>query len=188
MSKSLAFFMEQTVEMPAPIFSLPALRKRGRKSVAERYFPDGTPRPSRQELLNYVLHHILYQIDPDTGPVFCRHVMKPNRERNRESMYHVVLGPHEWCGVWEIIGNRRMLDLRAVYLERSGGWLPQLVLSPGNYIGVGNLNGVEMDHRALRQALIARGFVDAETFDRFAAPSLADRYFAVRYAKPGIWM
>ncbi|MCY0886109.1 MAG: hypothetical protein OWV35_09550 [Firmicutes bacterium] len=189
LSKSLAFFEGATVEVSVPIFSQPEARKRGRRTRQDALLPDGTPRPSRRELLAYILDHVLYQLDPSVGgPIFCKHIVKPNIERNRESMYHIVLGPVEWSGVWEIVGNRRMLDVRAVSVPGQRHWVPQIILSPGNYVGVDNLNGIELSREALREAMIARGFVDAETFDRFAAPSLAGRYRAIADAVPGIWM
>ena len=116
-SKSLAFFQDgQAVEMSAPIFSHPRNKRRGRRSESDRYFPNGMIKPTRDELLQFILTHVLYQVDATVGgPIFCKHIMKPNRERNRESMYHVVLGPYTWTGVWEVIGNRRMFDIRAEY-------------------------------------------------------------------------
>lgn len=189
-SKSLAFFEDgQAVEMSTPIFGHPKSKRRGRRSDSDRYFPNGLQKPSREELIHYILSHVLYQVDATIGgPIFCKHIVKPNRERNRESMYHVVLGPHPWTGVWEVIGNRRMFDIRAEFLLSEDGWVPQIQLSPGNYIGVDNLNGIELDPTRLRREMIRRGFVMAEEFDRYTGSAPEERYRAIPYATKGIWM
>jgi len=188
-TKSLAFFQDgQVIEMSSPIFAPPRARRRGRRSDSDRYFPNGMMKPTREELLEYILSHVLYQVDATVGgPIFCKHIMKPNRERNRESMYHVVLGPHAWTGVWEVVGNRRMFDIRAEFLPRENTWVPQIQLSPGNYIGVDNLNGIELDPVRLRREMIRRGFATPEEYDRFTG-GLANRYRAISHAVRGIWM
>lgn len=188
-SKSLAFFQDgQAVEMSSPIFTRPRSKRRGRRSESDRYFPNGMMKPTRDELLQFILSHVLYQVDATVGgPIFCKHIMKPNRERNRESMYHVVLGPHTWTGVWEVVGNRRMFDIRAEYLANESTWVPQIQLSPGNYIGVDNLNGIELDPIRLRREMIRRGFASPEEFDRFSG-GLTNRYRAIPFAERGIWM
>jgi hypothetical protein len=187
--KSLAFFADCAVELPGPIFTGPRVGKRGRKPERELYFPNGDRRPDRAELIQYILQHILYQIDPGSdGPVFCKHIEKLNRERNKQSMYHVVLGPPDLSGVWEIVGNRRMFDLRAVYVQSDHTWIPQIVLSPGNYVGVGNLNGVELNAGELRRELLRRGFVTQEELELFMSPLRTKREQALKYARRGIWM
>lgn len=189
MSKSLAFFEGHRVELSSPIFTRPKAKRRGRRSDLERYFPNGMLKPTRAELIQFILTHILYQIDTTVGgPIFCKHVVKSNRERNRDSMYHVVLGPHPWTGVWEVVGNRRMFDIRAEYISSQGIWVPQIQVSPGNYLGVGDLNGIELDPVRLRREMVRRGFVTAEEYDRFASPSEVVRYRAIADAVPGIWM
>lgn len=189
-AKSLAFFGNgQVVEMSTPIFGWPQTRRRGRRSETERCFPNGIEKPSRDDLIQFILHNVLYQIDSSLGgPIFCKHLEKPNRERNRDSMYHVVLGDHSWTGVWEVVGNRRMFDIRAVYMPKENTWVPQIVLSPGNYIGVDNLNGIEMGPEKLRREMIRRGFVTPEEYDCFAGASLPARYRAISCAKRGIWL
>ncbi len=189
-NKSLAFFDNgQAVPMTTPIFQSPRSRPRGRRRDSDRYFPSGEMIPSREELIQYILNHVLYQVDPVLGgPVFCKHIIKPNRERNRESMYHVVLGPAPWTGVWEVIGNRRMFDIHAEYVPDDGAWLPQITVSPGNFIGVGKLNGIEMDPARLRREIIRRGFATPEEYEWFASPYLAMRRLAIARAQRGIWM
>lgn len=190
LNKSLAMFAGgQTVELPSPIFSAPKARRRGRRTGKDLYFPNGQRIPTRDELIAFIVGHVLYQID-DTlgGPIFCKHVIKHNKDRNRDSMFHIVMGAHEWSGVWEVVGNRRMFDVRAVYLPEDQAWVPQVILSPGNYIGVDNLNGIEIGREALRRALIARGFVTAEEYDTYAHPSQPARYEAIARATRGIWM
>jgi hypothetical protein len=187
--RTLAFFADCAVEVPGSIFAGPRAGRRGRKPECERYFPNGERRPDRRELIAYILQHILYQIDPSIdGPVFCKHIQKLNRERNKQSMYHVVLGPPEVSGVWEIVGNRRMFDLRAVYVPQDRTWIPQIILSPGNYVGVANLNGVELSPGELGRELLRRGFVTPEELDRFYSPLRSKREQALRYARRGIWM
>jgi hypothetical protein len=190
LNKSLAFFDGgQTVELSTPIFMLPKSRRRGRRPGSEGYFPNEQKIPSREDLISFIVTHVLYQIDETLeGPIFCKHVIKCNRERNRDSMYHIVLGAHQWCGVWEVIGNRRMFDVRALYLAEEDVWVPQVVLSPGNYIGVDNFNGFELGSQELRREMIQRGFVTAEEYDQFASPSAAVRYRAIPFATRGIWM
>lgn len=189
-NKALAFFDRGlAVEMATPIFSPPRPRRRGRKNERERFFPNGMPVPTRDQLIQYILEHVLYQIDLTVGgPVFCKHIIKQNQDRNRESMYHIVFGPPPWTGVWEVIGNRRMFDVRTVYLEQEETWLPQIVLSPGNYIGVDNLNGIELPFHELRAEMIRRGFTTAEEFDRFSDTTAEGRRRAMRSAVRGIWM
>ncbi|MCL8209250.1 MAG: hypothetical protein K6V97_14450 [Actinomycetia bacterium] len=188
-AKAVAFFSDCAVELPTPIFVASEARRRGRRPAHELYFPNGQRRPTREELLRFILTHVLYQIDPATdGPVFCKHIQRHNPERNKVSLFHIVMGPHEVTGVWEIIGSRRMFDLRAVYLPRQQTWVPQLVLAPGNYVGVGRLNGLELSPRELRSEMIRRGFVTAEELDRFAAATRARRERAIAYAWRGIWM
>lgn len=188
--KSLAFFDGgQTIELASPIFERAKPRRRGRRLRRDCFLPNGQPVPTRDELILYILNHVLYQIDPSLGgPMFCKHVIKHNHDRNRDSMYHIVLGCHQWSGVWEIIGNRRMFDVRPFYLPSEQDWIPQIVLSPGNYIGVGNLNGIELNPRTLRRELILRGFVSPEEYDRYTDTSLAGRRQAIREAVRGIWM
>jgi hypothetical protein len=188
-SKSLAFFTDCAVELPTPIFGGPRAGRRGRKPERDLYFPNGERRPSREDLIQYILHHVLYQIDPGSdGPIFCKHVEKLNRERNKQSMLHVVMGPHHVTGVWEIVGNRRMFDVRAVYVESQGTWIPQIILSPGNYVGVGNLNGIELPPRQLHAEMVRRGYVTEEEVELFCAPSRSQREKACAYARRGIWM
>ena len=190
LSKSLAFFDGgQSVELPTPIFMMPKSRRRGRRPGSDVYFPNGERIPSREELIAFIVQNVLYQID-DTleGPIFCKHVIKCNRERNRDSMYHIVMGAHQWSGVWEVVGNRRMFDVRALYLPADDAWVPQVVLSPGNYIGVDNLNGFELGPKELRREMIRRGFVSPDAYDRFANPSSVVRHQAIAMATRGIWM
>ncbi|MCL4495229.1 MAG: hypothetical protein M1294_10510 [Firmicutes bacterium] len=190
MNKTLAFFQNgQIVPMTTPIFQGPKTRRRGRRREEERHFPNGELIPSREELIQYILSHVLYQIDPVLGePVFCKHIIKPNRERNRESMYHVVLGPPSWTGVWEVIGNRRMFDIHAEYVKEECTWLPQITVSRGNFIGVENLNGIELDSEYLRREIIGRNFVTPDEYDWFASPYVSVRRMAVANAERGIWM
>lgn len=188
-AKAVAFFSDCVVELPTPIFVAGEARRRGRRPAREMYFPNGQRRPNREELLRFILTHVLYQIDPATdGPVFCKHIQRHNPERNKQSLFHIVMGPHEVTGVWEIIGSRRMFDLRAVYLPRQQTWVPQLVLGPGNYVGVGRLNGLEMSPRELRSEMVRRGFVTPEELDRFCAVTRARREQAIAHASRGIWM
>lgn len=189
-TKTLAFFEGgQVIEMATPIFGWPKSRRRGRRSETDRCFPNGMLKPTRDELIHFILNNVLYQVDPSLGgPIFCKHIIKPNRERNRDSMYHVVLGPHPWSGVWEVVGNRRMFDIQALFLHSANTWVPQIVLSPGNYIGVDNLNGIELDPIRLRREMIRRDFVSAAEYDHYANPSLSVRYTAIKSAVPGIWM
>ncbi|PSR33687.1 MAG: hypothetical protein C7B46_08755 [Sulfobacillus benefaciens] len=189
-TKTLAFFEGgQVIEMATPIFGWPKSRRRGRRSETDRCFPNGMLKPTRDELIHFILNNVLYQVDPSLGgPIFCKHIIKPNRERNRDSMYHVVLGPHPWSGVWEVVGNRRMFDIQALFLHSANTWVPQIVLSPGNYIGVDNLNGIELDPIRLRREMICREFVSAAEYDHYANPSLSVRYTAIKSAVPGIWM
>ncbi len=188
-SKSLAFFEDCTVELPSPIFVGPRAGRRGRKPERDLYFPNGERRPTREDLIQYILQHVLYQIDPCwDGPIFCKHVEKLNRERNKQSMLHVVLGPHPVSGVWEIVGNRRMFDVRAVYVPRQRTWIPQIILSPGNYVGVGNLNGVELSSAALHGEMLRRGYVTEDEIRIFGQAARGKRERAVAYARPGIWM
>lgn len=188
MSKSLAFFQGQSLEVSSSIFRSPQPKRRGRRSEMDRYFPNGLLKPTREELIAYILAHVLYQIDHTVGgPIFCKHVVKPNLERNRDSMYHVVLGPHLWTGVWEVVGNRRMFDIRPIYFPEKGSWVPQIQVSPGNYIGVDNLNGIELEPKTLRRQIIERGFVTVEEYDRYAGGPLKNSQ-AIRTAVPGIWM
>lgn len=188
-TKSLAFFADCAVELPGPIFMGPRTGRRGRKPERELYFPNGDRRPDREDLINFILQHVLYQIDPGTdGPIFCKHIEKLNRERNKQSMYHVVMGPHHVSGVWEIVGNRRMFDLRPVYLPSERTWIPQVILSPGNYVGVNNLNGVELSPLELKREMMRRGFATPEEIDRFYSPLRAKREQMVKFARRGIWM
>ncbi len=190
LNKSLAFFDGgQAVELPTPIFMRPKAKRRGRRAGSDAYFPNGDRVPSRDEIIRFIVNHVLYQID-DTleGPIFCKHVIKCNRERNRDSMYHIVMGAHQWSGVWEVVGNRRMFDVRALYLPTDNVWVPQVVLSPGNYIGVDNFNGFEMGPQQLRREMIQRGFVTADEYDHFANPSAVVRHQAITRATRGIWM
>ena len=189
-NKTLAFFQNgQVVPLTTPIFGGPLTKRRGRRREQDRYFPNGTLIPSREELIQYILNHILYQIDPVLGePIFCKHIIKPNRERNRESMYHIILGPSSWTGVWEVIGNRRMFDIHAEYVVSEQSWLPQITVSRGNFIGVGNLNGIELDPMDLRREVIHRQFVTAEEYDWFANPCASVRGMAIARAQRGIWM
>jgi len=192
-AKSLAFFDDCTVELPSPIFVGPKARRRGRRPDREVFFPNGERRPSRDELISFIAEHILYQIDPGSdGPLFCKHLVQRgahgSRERNKQSMYHVVLGPPALSGVWEIVGNRRMFDIRAVYLPQERTWIPQIVLSPGNYIGVSNLNGVELSAGALAREMLRRGFVTPEELDRYYGAARAPRERAIEWAVRGIWM
>ncbi|MHB1955173.1 MAG: hypothetical protein ACYCOU_15680 [Sulfobacillus sp.] len=189
-TKTLAFFEDgQVIEMSTPIFGWPKTKRRGRRSETDRCFPNGVLKPTRDELIQFILNNVLYQVDPSLGgPIFCKHIIKPNRERNRDSMYHVVLGPHPWSGVWEVVGNRRMFDIQAHFLHGANTWVPQIVLSPGNYIGVDNLNGIELDPIRLRREILRRKFASAEEFDYYASPSLAVRYSAIKTAVRGIWM
>lgn len=185
----MAFFADCTVELPTPIFVGAHTGRRGRKPERDMYFPNGERRPSRDDLIRYILQHVLYQVDPGSdGPIFCKHIEKLNRERNKQSMYHVVMGPHHVTGVWEIIGNRRMFDIRPVFLSAEGAWVPQIVLSPGNYVGVGNLNGVELGAAELRREIVRRGFVTLDELDRYCCPLRIKREQAVPYARRGIWM
>lgn len=190
LNKSLAFFDGgQAVELQTPIFMLPKAKRRGRRAISTIYFPNGERIPSRDELIAYIVNHVLYQIDESVdGPIFCKHVIKCNRERNRDSMYHIVMGAHQWSGVWEVVGNRRMFDVRALYLPGDDAWVPQVVLSPGNYIGVDNFNGFEMSSKDLRREMIQHGFVTAEEYDHFANPRASVRYDAIARATRGIWM
>ncbi|MCL4522185.1 MAG: hypothetical protein M1415_11540 [Firmicutes bacterium] len=190
LNKSLAFFDGgQTVELATPIFVVPQSKRRGRRPGSDSYFPNGERIPSRAELIAYIMTHVLYQID-DTleGPIFCKHVIKCNQERNRDSMYHIVMGAHQWSGVWEVVGNRRMFDVRALYLPSDDVWVPQVVLSPGNYIGVDNCNGFELGSKELRREMIQRGLVTPEEYDQFANPSAVVRHRAISRATRGIWM
>lgn len=189
-TKTLAFFDDCTVELPNPIFVGPKVGRRGRRPDRELYFPNGVRRPGRDELIQFIVDHVLYQIDPGSdGPLFCKHVIEHgNRERNKQSMYHVVLGPPALSGVWEIVGNRRMFDVRAVFLPRESTWIPQIVLSPGNYIGVGNLNGVELSPTALAREMLRRHFVSPEEMDQFYGAPRAKREGSIRFASRGIWM
>lgn len=189
-NKTLAFFQNgQVVPLTTPIFQGPKTRRRGRRREQDRYFPSGELIPTREELIQYILNHVLYQIDPVLGePIFCKHIIKPNRERNRESMYHVVLGPPSWTGVWEVIGNRRMFDIHAEYVPEERTWLPQITVSPGNFIGVDNLNGIELDPVCLRREIIRRKFVTADEYDWFASPYASIRRMAIAKAQRGIWM
>ncbi|MCY0880549.1 MAG: hypothetical protein OWS74_01000, partial [Firmicutes bacterium] len=129
-NKSLVFFDEGlAVEVAQPIFSRP-IHRRGRRPDRERFFPNGQLKPARTELIQYILDNVLYQVDPDLdGPIFCKHVIKCNRERNRESMYHIVLGAYPWIGVWEVVGNQRMFHIEARYIEAESRWIPQISLS-----------------------------------------------------------
>ena len=188
-SKSLAFFEDCAVELPSPIFVGPRAGRRGRKPERDLYFPNGERRPTREDLIQYILQHVLYQIDPGwDGPIFCKHVEKLNRERNKQSMLHVVMGPPRVSGVWEIVGNRRMFDVRAVYVPNQSIWIPQIILSPGNYVGVGNLNGIELSPLVLQAEMVRRGYVTEEEIHLFCQPSRVQREHAVMYARPGIWM
>ena len=189
-NKTLAFFQNgQIVPVTTPIFQGPKARRRGRRREVDRYFPNGELIPGREELIHFILTHILYQIDPVLGePVFCKHLIKPNRERNRDSMYHVVLGPASWTGVWEVIGNRRMFDIHAEYVNEEATWLPQITVSPGNFIGVENLNGIELPSEYLRNEIIERNFVTADEYDWFASPHASVRRLAMAQAERGIWM
>jgi hypothetical protein len=189
-TKTLAFFEGgQVIEMATPIFGWPKSRRRGRRSETDRCFPNGMLKPTRDELIHFILNNVLYQVDASLGgPIFCKHIIKPNRERNRDSMYHVVLGPHPWSGVWEVVGNRRMFDIQALFLHSANTWVPQIVLSPGNYIGVDNLNGIELDPIRLRREMIRREFVSGAEYDHYANPSLSVRYTAIKSAVPWIWM
>lgn len=190
LNKSLAFFQDgQVIEMSTPIFGHPKAKRRGRRSEMERYFPNGMTKPSRDELIQFILSHILYQIDMALGgPIFCKHIVKSNRERNRDSMYHIVLGPHLWTGVWEVVGNRRMFDIRAEFLPGEGTWVPQIQLSPGNYIGIDNLNGIELEPAKLRRELIRREFVTPDEYDCFASADPVVRLRAISNAVRGIWL
>jgi hypothetical protein len=189
-TKSLAFFSDCTVELPSPIFVGPKVGRRGRRPERDLFFPNGERRPGRDELIQFIVDHVLYQIDPGSdGPIFCKHVIeRAHRERNKQSMYHVVLGPPALSGVWEIVGNRRMFDVRAVYLPQEATWIPQIVLSPGNYIGVANLNGVELSPSALASEMLRRGFATPEDLDRYYGGGRQQRERAIRYAYRGIWM
>ncbi len=189
LTKSLAIFDRgQTVELPSPIFVMPK-PKRGRQTHSELRFPNGDPIPTRATLIAYILQNVLYQIDETVeGPIFCKHLIKCNRERNRQSMYHVVMGAHQWTGVWEVTGNRRMFDVRAVWLPDDEAWVPQIMLSPGNYIGVSRFNGFEMTFKELRRAMIKHEFVTAEEFDCYASQNRTMRYQAITRATRGIWM
>lgn len=189
-TKSLAFFNDCTVELPTPIFMGPKVGRRGRRPDRELFFPNGVRRPGRDELIQFIVENVLYQIDPGCdGPLFCKHVIEHGgRERNKQSLYHVVLGPPALSGVWEIVGNRRMFDVRAVYLPRESAWIPQIVLSPGNYVGVGNLNGVELSAAGLAREMLRRGFVTPEELDCFYGSGRAKREQAVGMARRGIWM
>ncbi|MDA8194436.1 MAG: hypothetical protein M0Z53_10620 [Thermaerobacter sp.] len=185
MSKSLAFFHDQVLELSTPIFSRPKPKSRGRRNNTERHFPNGVLKPTREELLRFILSHVLYQIDTTIGgPIFCKYIMTPQRS----TLYHVVFGPHPWTGVWEVVGNRRMFDIRAEFLTAENTWVPQIQVSPGNYIGVDNLNGIELEPVRLRNEIIRRGFALAEEYDHYAGSSPAARYRAMTTASRGIWM
>ncbi len=189
-NKSLAFFDNGlAVPVTIPIFHGPQTRPRGRRKLSEKYFPSGELIPNREDLLQYILHNVLYQIDPVLGgPIFCKHVIKTHQDRNRETMYHVVLGPPTWTGVWEVIGNRRMFDVHAEYVTEEQGWVPQITVSPGNFIGVANLNGIELSEPQLHRELVERGFATEEEYEWFASPYASVRALATDKARPGIWM
>lgn len=184
MLKSFARFNDVNVALSEPIFRA----KIGSRGRPPKTFPNGDPVPNRQSLLAFITRHVLYQIDAVVdGPIFCKH-LPLTHDRNRDSLYQVVLGAPPWSGVWEVRGNPRLFGVRAVYLPDERTWIPQIVLSPGNYWPVRNWNAFELSHAKLRAVIVRHRLVTAEEWDCFAHPDRAARERAIALATRGIWM
>ncbi len=168
------------------IFSLPPVARRGRKP--RKFLPNGVQEPSRSELVDYLITHILYQYEPgfDDGPLFCCHV-RPPRQRG-ECLVQIVMGPPQFTGAWAIASDPRSLILQVLWNSGQETWVPRLQISPGNIDPIDRLNGTELSPVALRRAILRHRWITEDIYDRFVQPDPAQREQAIAFAVPGIWM
>lgn len=176
----------QSMPQNQSIFSLPPVARRGRK--ARKFLPNGVQEPSRDELVQYVISHVLYQYEPgfDDGPLFCCHA-RPSRQRG-EYLVQIVLGPPQFTGAWAIASDPRALRLQALLIPDREAWLPCLQISPGNIDPIDRLNGTDLSPAALRRAILRHRWITEDIYDRFVQSDPARREQAIAFAVPGIWM
>ncbi len=175
---------------PQAIFAPVASPGRGRPTRRGRCFPDGSPIPSRAQLLEYLVQHVLVQYDAGfDGPLFGVHIRPPVRPDQRgERLIQLTLGPHTATGAWILRADRRALTIHPVWSPSLQTWIPVLQLHPGNLWPVGRLNGLELEPRALRQAILRRHWITADVYDRYGHQDPAVRTLAATDAVPGVWL
>lgn len=164
--------------------------RRGRPSRKHPRFPDGSAIPSRAQLIDYIVQHVLVQYDSSfDGPLFCLHIRPPVQPGQRgQRLIQLVLGHPAWTGAWLMHAERRAFTIQAVWDATFQHWMPVLQLQPGNLWPIGRLNGLELAPNALRQAILRRHWITADVYDRYVHPDPRIRERAVPWAVPGVWM
>ncbi len=178
------------IRVPANVFDMPPARhRRGRRPKSEKQFPDGTMMPSRDDLMTYVLSHVLVQWDESfDGPVFCKLIASPHNAKARgDRITQIVLGPPRWSGAWTIAAGKDFA-VQAFWVPSIEHWIPRLLFQNGNVYPISNLNGFDRSAVSLRSALIKRRLVTAEEYDRYVHPLGSVRAHAISSAVPALWM
>ncbi|PSR25504.1 MAG: hypothetical protein C7B46_20625 [Sulfobacillus benefaciens] len=175
---------------PQEIFGAIASPRRGRPAQRVSRFPDGSPIPSRSQLLDYIVQHVLVQYDAGfDGPLFCLHMRPPAHPGQRgERLIQLTLGPPAETGAWILQADRRALAIHPVWSPPLQTWMPVLQLQRGNLWPMGRLNGRELAPKALRQAILRRHWITADVYDRYVHPDPAVRAQAITHAVPGVWL